>query len=224
MRYGDPEGAMRRWREGWKELQENLPDEVDTFEGAQEAFGKAFPNVQNWMWDVLNTGRGLATKNPDRVAPAVDFAEEFLAGFGGESGELRGAIQAELAYFIGRAGRIEAAEEICRRLIDEQPEQARGYCTLADVYLGAEPPELSRALEILEEAVEYPVKDPEDWDLTRRIDQVRRDLRMKEARESEHFVEWKTFWDDFEKAELDEKLAPHPDLAVGFADALRNQG
>ncbi len=206
MRRRDAEGAMQRWREGWRELQENLPDEVDTFEGAQEAYGGKSPSIQNWMWDVLNTGRGLVTQSPDRVALAVDFAEEFLARFGGESGELRRSIQAELAYFVGRAGDIEAAEEICRRLIGDHPEEAGGYCTLADVYLGAEPPKLSRALDILNEAVEHPVKDPEGWSLTRRVEQVRRDLRMRKARESEHFVEWETFWNDFEEADLDEKI------------------
>lgn len=206
MKFRDPDGAMDVWLEGWQELQDNLPGEVDTVDGAQEAFGMDFPTVQNWVWDVLNTGRGLVARDNAKAARVAGFVEDILARFDAEPGDFRRSWEAELAYFLGCAGRIEAAEKICRRHITEHPEEAQGYCTLADVYLEAEPVQPRRALEMLEEAAEYPATDPRDWDLSRRIEYARRQVHMKEARESGHFVEWDAFWDAFEKTDLDKKL------------------
>jgi hypothetical protein len=222
---------MQEWLGAWRLLQEKLSDEVETLAGAQDVLGEDAPHLQNWVWDVLNLWRRLAHIEPETASEAADFVEELLARFSGEGDEFRHAVEADLASLLARAGRIEAAEEIGRRLITEQPDIARGYCTLADVYLDTEPAELERALQILEEAAGRPVTDAADWDLSVRLEQVRDALRDKEIRSSDDYIEWDTFWDGFERADLDtkiemarERIDNAPDFDEEWAFALMIDG
>ncbi|MFW5967352.1 MAG: hypothetical protein ACOCV2_07535 [Persicimonas sp.] len=187
-------------------LDENLAEGVDTVAEAQEELGLKSPSIRNWTWDLLETWRRVVGQNRQRAAEAVDFIQGYLARFSGEEDDFRRAIEAEFAHFLGEAGRVADAEDICRGHISEHPEEARAYCTLSDVYLAADPPKLERALEVLQEAADHPVEDGRDYDLSRRIDHVQRQLELKEARASDHFIEWDEFWDRFEEAELDKQI------------------
>lgn len=202
----DPQAAMQEWLGAWRLLQEKLPAEVETLAGAQDVLGEDASHLQNWVWDVLNLWRRLAHVEPDTTSEAAYFVKELLARFSGEGDEFRHAVEVDLANLLARAGRIEDAEEIGQRLIAEQPDKARGYCALADVYLDADPPKFERALQTLEEAAERPVADAGDWDLSARLAEARGALRDKEIRSSDDYIEWDTFWDDFEQADLDTKL------------------
>lgn len=227
----DPHAAIQEWLGAWRLLQEKLPNEVDTLAGAQDVLGEDAPHLQNWVWDVLNLWRRLAYVDPETAPDATDFVEELVVRFSGEEDEFRHSVEAELANLLARAGRIEVAEEIGRRLIAEQPDKARGYCTLADVYLDAEPPKLERALQTLEEAADQPVSDAGDWDLSARLAEVRDALREKEIRTSNDYIEWDTFWDGFEQADLDtkiemarERIDNAPDFDAEWAFALMIDG
>lgn len=182
IQHRDAGEAVRVWLEGWRELNSRLPDRVDTIDDAQAHLGQQ-PFIQNWVWDLVDTWRPYAASKKQSAVDAVGFLEEFLGRFEGESGNFRRAMEAELAHFLMSAGRVEAAVEICERLIEEFPAEARGYCVLADIYLAEEPPDLERALEVLKAAGDYPVEDARDWDLAARTAYVRRELRLSEASE-----------------------------------------
>ena len=71
------------------------------------------------------------------------------------------------------------AEQLLRRLREQYPHQAVGYAIQADLWSreGADPEQLHRALQLLEEAAAQPVLDGQDWDLHSRLQKVRRALK-----------------------------------------------
>jgi hypothetical protein len=82
------------------------------------------------------------------------------------------------AVLLDAAGRREEAEHVLRRLREENPQQAAGYAIQADLWSreGAPLEQLQRALRLLEEAAARPVLDARDWDLSARLQRVRRAL------------------------------------------------
>ncbi|MFP4601289.1 MAG: tetratricopeptide repeat protein [Persicimonas sp.] len=227
----DPEGALGIWLDGWSELDENLPAEVDTIDAAQEALGDDEPSIHNWVWDVVNIFRGLVNKNKKQAAEQVAFMDALFERFSGESDHNWRSLEAERAYFLGQAGDFEQAVDICLRQIADYPEEARGYCVLADIYRSAEPPQPERALEVLEQGTAYPVADPDDWDLPHRLDEVRRQVEQKQILEHDDYIEWDTFWDEFDEADLDtqfemarDRIDNAPDFDEEWAFSLMIDG
>jgi hypothetical protein len=206
LRRSDQKGAMQFWLSGWQQLQQNLSDDVATIDAAQQALDRDQPDIREWVLGMFRIWRSLVPKNEASAAQAAAFAEEFLARFHREPAGFRRIVQAELAYFLGQDGRMSEATEICRGLIAEQPDNAQGYCALADVFLAADPPEAGSALETLEEAANHPVKNAEDFSLKLRIEDARESLRTQKVRASEYYMDWDEFWSDFEDAKLDRKL------------------
>nr|WP_168210285.1 hypothetical protein [Persicimonas caeni] len=226
-----PTPAIEVSPRGWAELQRRLPDDVDTLAGATAALGDAGPDIHNWVWDMLTMWRRQSGSSAEAASLGASFAEEIVARFSAEDDAFRRSVEAERAFLLGRAGRTDEAEAICRRHIDAHPEEARAYCTLADVLLDAEPAEPARALEVLEEAAARPVSDAQSWDLARRIEEAREMLRTQEMRASEHYVEWDQFWEAFDDAGLDQKfemarerIDNAPDFDAEWAFALMVEG
>ncbi|MGM0556815.1 MAG: SEC-C metal-binding domain-containing protein [Myxococcota bacterium] len=200
--------AIDAWLKAWTHLREGVSNDAHTIEKAQEELGAGPPYINNWLWDLLNEYRGLlaSTDDTDRAQEAADFVAELLDVFDGEPEDTRAQLLAERAYFMGKAGDVADAEALCNALIEDHPERACGYCTLADVYLDADPPRYEEALDVLQRAADEPVEDADAWDLSIRIESVEDSLQQRSYRESEHFIEWSEFWDEFGKADLDEQL------------------
>ena len=206
MGFGTTAKSLEKRMEAWQLLHEKLPEGVDTLEAAQKRLGDGRPRLTNLTWDLFDDWRNVVVDGQRDAMEAVEFVRAWSDRFAGESGEVASAARAELVFFLGHAGRVDEADKLARNLIDEAPEKASAYCTLADAYMAQDPPAFEKAKGVLEEAREFPVEDADDWDLERRIEEVENKHAMKKARESEHFIEWQDFWDEFNVSPLDKRL------------------
>ena len=77
-------------------------------------------------------------------------------------------------------GDFEKGEETLQGLIDSHPDDAAGYALLSThlgwTRHGDDYGDLSRAIDVLEQAVAHPVRNPDAWDIEQRL----ADLRAKQ--------------------------------------------
>lgn len=94
---------------------------------------------------------------------------------GPEQVHLRG----DLAMLYFHLHREAEAEQCCLELIHDHPDSATGYVDLSDGLLRSsmkgvpDPARCQRAIQILEQALAYPAKDADDYDVSARLADAR---------------------------------------------------
>jgi len=81
----------------------------------------------------------------------------------------------ELGRFLFLAGRPEDGDAALQAVIRDCPHLAGGYVALADelTFEWNVPPDIPRAIALLEQALSHPVEDAADWDVEARLDDLR---------------------------------------------------
>jgi tetratricopeptide (TPR) repeat protein len=175
---GDAPGACQTWIRMWDALLAVLPPEVGLVDQADALFpGLNTPG--NHLGDMQVELHNAALDNADIARQSADLyarlAERFAAC------PQANLLRRDLAEFLNTAGEQRKAEAILQQLIAEDPDDAAAYAVLADLLsrqrAGAEYRDVKRAIELLERALDRPVRNADAWDLLPRLEDLRRKAR-----------------------------------------------
>ncbi len=165
--------ACERWLSIWEWLRGRLTPEMRRLADAEALFtGEAMPI---WVEDVASDLHLAALEGERPPADGVRFCEEVLARFPDEDAEVKDELRVHLAQLLCLAGDRARGEGMLQELIGRRPDEAIGYVRLAEALLVDEAEGArERALELLEQALARPVADAEEWELERRLRDLRR--------------------------------------------------
>ena len=109
-----------------------------------------------------------------QIAPrGLKYLQEILDQFKDEDYHYRVIFQEYIGRLHMRTGQVEQAEAVFRRILEDNPQSARGYVLLAEAWTfpltetSAE--DRHRAADILRQALAYPVTDAADFDVASRL-------------------------------------------------------
>jgi hypothetical protein len=166
------------WRRLWAVVSERLTPEMTDFEDADKLVAGT-QSVGNWIQDFVLALRNAACNDDVKYAEqGIAVLERSLGQFTEQDRYGRIVDVTDLAFLHYRLGHEEIGERILLGVIEEFPERASGYACLSDELAERRPGEdrprdLSRAIVLLEQALARPVDDADDWDLERRLEDLR---------------------------------------------------
>ncbi|MFH1152497.1 MAG: SEC-C metal-binding domain-containing protein [Pseudomonadota bacterium] len=177
--------ACRIWMRVWDtfktdyDLANRSIDEIDAqFNGSQSFF--------NWCQDFEMELVNASIDSKEFAELGVAYLKEFLAFFDDEDTLFVNQFKSSLGECYCRSGDQEAGEKVMRELIRQYPDRMVGYIgmemALSIRKMDDEALALEKRLKILEEAKEFPVIDGEDFDLDRRIVDLKKEKANLEAK------------------------------------------
>jgi tetratricopeptide (TPR) repeat protein len=174
----EDERALERGLSLWRLLRSRLSEHMRLTDDVDELLDLYEP-FSLWPLEFATSAVRAVPRRPELAAPAAKVLDEVVAQFQEERGDGWLSMQGNRARLLAAAGRGEEAERLLGRLIDKYPDHAVGYAVLAELLSlpGAETASRHRALELLEAATARPVKDAEEWNLARHLQELRKSLR-----------------------------------------------
>lgn len=173
----DPGTAARLWLKLTGNLFEALGDEVTSIEEADAVFS-GLNTLGNWLWDAEDAIHNGSLDDPDLAREGIAWCKALVERFP-ETERSRSLRRQEGELHVS-LGEPEHAEAIALALRNDDPDDALGYVALADIYDSRRAGRLhdpKRALEVLEEALARPVRNPEDYDIEGRVAYLREEER-----------------------------------------------
>lgn len=181
----DPFEACRIWMRVWEifkadyDLAGSSIDEIDAqFSGSQSFSGWC----QDFEMELVNA----SIDSKEFAELGVSYLNDFLACFADEDAMLVNQFKAPLGECYCRAGNQEAGEKVMQELIRQYPDRVIGYIGMEMAIsirkMDDEASALEERLKILEKAKDFPVIDGEDFDLDRRISDLKKELANLEAK------------------------------------------
>lgn len=172
--------ALSVWWRLWEILRSRLHPQWKTL---QEVHRHLFKSMSQHLgnWDVDFRIAALNGRDPQCGEIGIRYITELAAALPEDEDRL--TRQGDLAMLHFKLGHHLEAEQCCRQIIQEHPECAIGYVTLADGWLrdswrGApDPDRINQAIALLEQALAYPVIDAESFNLSKRLTDTRALLR-----------------------------------------------
>jgi len=169
-----PSQAMASWWKVWEALRPRLTPEMGNLnEAGEELFPRMSQCFSNWCVDFRLESRNASVDDKECGEIGVRFIREVLQALPQE--ETRSNLLGDLGELLFHLQRDTEAEECCEKLFHDYPDQAIGYVTLADGFLGSsirgacDPQRIHRAISVLEAALARPVMDAEDYDVAKRL-------------------------------------------------------
>lgn len=183
--YKDQFETCRIWMRVWEtfktdyDLANRSIDEIDVqFNGSQSFF--------NWCQDFEMELINASIDSKEFAELGVAYLKEFLAFFEDEDALFVNQFKSSLGECYCRSGDQEAGEKVMRELIRQYPDRMVGYIgmemALSIRKMDDEALALIKRLKILEEAKEFPVTDGKDFDLDRRIVDLKKEIANLEAK------------------------------------------
>lgn len=177
--------ACRIWMRVWEtfkadyDLANRSIDEIDAqFNGSQSFF--------NWCQDFEMELINASIDSKEFAELGVSYLNEFLACFADEDAILVNQFKSSLGEFYCRSGDQETGEKVMRELIRQYPDRMVGYIgmemALSIKKMNDEALALEERLKILEEAKKFPVIDGKNFDLDRRIFDLKKEIANLEAK------------------------------------------
>lgn len=170
--------ALAAWWKAWETLQLRLTPEMNDM---QEAGADLFPYMSqclsNWSVDFRLEALNGGFKERQCGEIGIRFIHEMLAQLPAEDKDLNLSGDLGMLYFA--VGRGAEGEQCCEQLIRTHPDRAVGYVNLSDELLRrfrkglVDHDQLRRGIQLLEEALAYPVKDAESFDVPARLAEAR---------------------------------------------------
>ncbi len=176
-----PAQAMAAWWKVWETLRSRLTPEMRNLNDAGERlFPRMSQCLSNWSMDFVQESLNASLDDRDCGQRGIRFIRELLEALPEEDNRL--IMSGDLARLFFHLQRDAEAEQHCQNLIHDHPDRAVGYVTLSDGLLrsslkgASDPLRIQRAIRILEQALAYPVKDADDFDLAARLSDAREAL------------------------------------------------
>jgi hypothetical protein len=146
-------------------------------EAGDHLFPRMSQCLSNWSVDFRLEALNGSLDDASCGEVGVRFVRELLETLPEEEHDLN--LSGDLAMLYFALHRDAEAERCCQKLIHNHPDCAVGYIVLSDGLIGssrnrpAPPVRLQRAIELLEAALAYPVKDADDFDVPARLARAR---------------------------------------------------
>jgi hypothetical protein len=176
----DGEGALAcaHWTRVWEAISERLRPEMRTIDDAAAVFSGT-QALYDWIQDYLIEIHNVAVDQRSYAETGVRLCEEVLAQFPDESELFLINCRSDMGELLCLAGEPERGERVFLELIRDCPDTAAGYARLAHLLgygptPGSEPIDRQGAQRVLEEALARPVTDAADYELERRLSNLRR--------------------------------------------------
>ena len=177
--------ACRIWMRVWEtfkadyDLANRSIDEIDAqFNGSQSFFNWC----QDFEMELINASIDLK----EFAELGVSYLNEFLACFADEDTIIVNQFKSSLGEIYCRSGDQETGEKVMRELIRQYPDRMIGYIgmemAISIKKMNDEALALEERLNILEEAKKFPVIDGENFDLDRRIFDLKKEIANIEAK------------------------------------------
>lgn len=174
----NPAAALAAW---WKVWEGFRPQLTLAMRDMQEAGEALFPHMSqclsNWCVDFRLEAINGALKDRQCGEIGIRFIQEVLARLPAEDQDLH--LSGDLGMLYFSVGRDAEAEQHCQQLIRAHPDRAVGYVIQSDELVrrfrkrlvGQD--QLRRGVQLLEQALAYPVKDSENFDVPARLADAR---------------------------------------------------
>jgi len=172
-----PAQACDRWLELWRVLRERLTPSMRSTDDA-EGLIAGTQYIFDWTQDFTDALHNASIDDLQYAELGIEFFRQALEKLPDEHSSNRRLFRTEKAFLHYRRGQDEEGERILLELIEQEPDMAAGYVCLSDELSAhipgeTQPRDLDRAIRLLEEALERPVSDAEDWDVERRLEYLR---------------------------------------------------
>ncbi len=173
---GENGKAADVWLRVWDVIRSRIQPSMATFEAADAVF-KVTQNFNNWIQDFETALENAAVGNRNYADIGIRLTRSVLAQFVDENMDTLLNFRCDLGRFLFLADRCDEGENILQAVIRAHPEKACGYVVLSDELEthARGRSDYSRAIALLEQALSYPVKNADEWDIDKRL----ADLRSK---------------------------------------------
>jgi hypothetical protein len=174
----NPAAALAAWWRVWEALRLRLTPEMKDMQDAGEGL---FPGMSqclsNWCVDFRLEAVNGALEDRPCGEVGIRFIQEVLARLPEEDKDLNLSGDLGMLYFA--VGRDTEGEQLCQQLIRNHPDCAVGYVIWSDELhrrfrkglTGLD--DLRRGIQLLEQALAYPVNDAENFDVPARLADAR---------------------------------------------------
>jgi hypothetical protein len=170
----NPAAALAAWWQVWEALRPRLtPALKDMQDAGEELFPGMSQCLANWCVDFRMEAINGALKDRPCGEIGIRFIQEVLARVPEEDKDLNLSGDLGMLYFA--VGRDHEGEQLCQQLIRTHPDRAVGYVIWSDELLRrfrkglATQADLQRGIQLLEQALAYPVKDADNFDVPTRL-------------------------------------------------------
>jgi hypothetical protein len=166
--------AVDLWLRAWDHLRGRFTPEMRQCGAAERVFNGT-QALFYWTQDLSDALLDAARDDRRYAAVAVRYTREILSQFTLEGMTYLQVFRTDLAEAHFLSGQPQEGEAVCRALLAEFPFSACGYVTLAEalVYPADGPRDYGRAIALLQQALDMPVRDAEDWDVAPRLQRLR---------------------------------------------------
>jgi hypothetical protein len=180
----NPAAALAAWCKAWEALRPKLTPEMrDIQKAGEDLFPHMSQCLSNWCVDFRLEAINGALKDGQCGEIGIRFLQEVLARLPAADQDLNLSGDLGMLYFA--VGRDVEAEQHCQQLIRAHPDRAVGYVILSDELLrrfrkglvGYD--QLRRGIQLLEQALAYPVKDADSFDVPARLADARKLASLK---------------------------------------------
>ena len=175
----DGQGAQAcdRWSTVWKIIHSRFGSQMRTCDPAAVVFDGT-QGLYNWVQDFALELHNAALHDVRYAEMGIGLCQAVLAQFPDEDELFHVNFRADLGEFYYLADRAKEGERVLLGLIRNYPDHAAGYARFAEILAyGARrddvPPDPPRAQALLESALARPVSNAADYDLQKRLDELR---------------------------------------------------
>lgn len=179
--------ALQSWAKVWDYVRPRLTPEMRDLSSAGDAL---FPMMSqcllNWSVEFRLECVNASIHDPAVGHLGIRFCRELRAALPDEDEDLN--ISGDLAMLLFHVGADAEGERTCQEMIARRPDHPSGYIHWSDELVRrfsrgkADPAAVQQAIDLLERALAYPVKEAEHWSLPARLAEARKLLSTSGAR------------------------------------------
>jgi hypothetical protein len=165
---GNTIAACDLWIKTWKAILPRLTPDMQSTDDAKKAF-IGTQEIHDWLQDFLLELQNVAIEELRFAEEGIQIIHNILEQFPKENELTLQNWRADLGSLYYLAGRCEEGEKIFQQLISDFPSHSHGYVrfalSLGEPIRGNSPLNLPQAIAIIEEAINKPLVDKDDYDL-----------------------------------------------------------
>lgn len=166
----EAENAIHIWLKVWEHVCTRLEPSMKTFDSVDPVF-KITQCFLNWIQDFEMELLNAARMNKEYAELGIKIIREVLNRFEKEDENTILNFRCSLGHLCFCADRAVEGEEVFRSVIRDSPHSSHGYVALSDAL--SDPyntrQDIPRAITLLEQALAFPVKDADAWDVDARL-------------------------------------------------------
>ena len=174
--------ALNSWWKVWETIRARLtPDMKDLSRAGESLFPRMSQCLSNWSVDFRLEAVNFSLDDLRAGEIGIRFCGELIELLPDADHDLN--VSGDLSMLYYHVGDTEQGDRCCQQLIEKRPDLPAGYAHLTDELVRryskgqADADLLHRAIQLLEQALAYPVQGAESWNLASRLANARKLLQ-----------------------------------------------